>query len=223
MVSTQVKRPKRPRVTLSYAQSLDGCIAAAPGQRTPLSGPQAMQMTHALRAQHDAILVGVGTVIADNPRLNVRLVEGRSPQPIVLDSQLRMPLNAALIQTPAHSLWVFCTSAAPTQRQNALRAAGARVFSVNADQNRVNLGEMLQICAAQGVHSLMIEGGASIIHAFLQAQMVDRVVITLAPRLLCGLPALGMALRHLPELCNPRYQILGPDIVLSADLVWKNE
>ncbi|MCW1966636.1 MAG: dihydrofolate reductase family protein [Anaerolineae bacterium] len=214
-------------MTLSYAQSLDGCIAAAPGQRTLLSSSQAMQMTHALRAQHDAILVGVGTVIADNPRLNVRLVEGRSPQPIVLDSQLRLPTNAALIQTPVHPLvhplWVFCTSAAPPHRQNALLTSGTQVFLVNDDHGRVNLSEMLQVCHAQGVRSLMVEGGASVIHAFLQARLVDRVVITLAPRWLSGLPALGTALPHLPQLINPSYQILGPDIVLSADLVWENE
>ncbi|MEZ4718129.1 MAG: GTP cyclohydrolase II [Caldilineaceae bacterium] len=85
--------PHRPFVTLSYAQSLDGSIAAnrAP---TRLSGPAAMAMTHALRAAHDAILVGIGTVLADNPRLTVRLVDGASPRPVVLDSKLRMPPDA---------------------------------------------------------------------------------------------------------------------------------
>ena len=73
----------RPLVTLSYAQSLDGCISLRPGIPTALSGPEAMRLTHRLRAAHDAILVGIGTILADDPRLTVRLVEGRNPQPVV--------------------------------------------------------------------------------------------------------------------------------------------
>jgi len=77
----------RPLVTLSYAQSLDGCIAARPGQPLAVSGPLSLTLTHQLRAAHDAILVGIGTVLADNPRLTVRLVEGQHPQPVVVDSR----------------------------------------------------------------------------------------------------------------------------------------
>ena len=84
----------RPFVTLSYAQSLDGCIAAKRGQPLALSGPQSLTLTHQLRSAHDAIMVGIGTLLADNPRLTVRLVEGRDPQPVVLDSRLRFPSEA---------------------------------------------------------------------------------------------------------------------------------
>ncbi|HEX9595492.1 MAG TPA: RibD family protein, partial [Anaerolineales bacterium] len=84
----------RPTVTLSYAQSLDGSIALHRGEPLTLSGPESMAMTHRLRAAHDAILVGIGTVISDDPQLNVRLVEGRNPQVVVLDSRLRLPLTA---------------------------------------------------------------------------------------------------------------------------------
>src|SRR3989304_8693232 len=80
------QRLGRPLVTLSYAQSLDGCIAARAGERLALSGPESMRLTHRLRAAQDAILVGIGTVPADNPRLTVHLVQGQDPQPIVLDS-----------------------------------------------------------------------------------------------------------------------------------------
>src|SRR5262249_3832268 len=88
------RRTGRPFVTLSYAQSVDGSIAARPGQPLALSGAQSMTLTHQLRVAHDAILVGIGTVLADNPRLTVRLVEGKNPQPIVADSHLRFPLSA---------------------------------------------------------------------------------------------------------------------------------
>ena len=90
------RRTGRPFVTLSYAQSLDGSIADRPGRPLALSGPQAMALTHGLRAAHEAILVGIGTVLADNPRLNVRLVDGPDPQPMVVDSRLRFPPYANL-------------------------------------------------------------------------------------------------------------------------------
>ena len=92
------RRTGRPFVTLTYAQSLDGSIAADPGQPLSLSGPQSLLLTHYLRAAHDAILVGIGTVLADNPLLNVRLVEGKNPQPVIVDSQLRFPLDANLLR-----------------------------------------------------------------------------------------------------------------------------
>ena len=91
------RRTGRPLVTLSYAQSLDGSIADRPGRPLALSGPQAMALTHGLRAAHEAILVGIGTVLADNPRLNVRLVTGPDPQPVVVDSRLRFPPYANLL------------------------------------------------------------------------------------------------------------------------------
>ena len=85
-----------PFVTLSYAQSLDGSIAARRGEALGLSGPESLRLTHRLRSMHDAILVGIGTVLSDNPRLTVRLVNGQNPRPIVVDSRLRIPLNCRL-------------------------------------------------------------------------------------------------------------------------------
>src|SRR5512143_1701471 len=87
----------RPLVSLCYAQSLDGCIAAERGRPTQLSGPETKQITHRLRALHDGILVGIGTVLADDPHLTVRHARGENPQPVVLDSRLRTPVEARLI------------------------------------------------------------------------------------------------------------------------------
>ena len=101
-VADHRQRTGCPFVTLSYAQSLDGCIVAQPGQPLALSGAQSLILTHKLRAAHDAILVGIGTVLADNPRLDVRLAPGPDPQPVVVDSRLRFPLNANLLQQPPY-------------------------------------------------------------------------------------------------------------------------
>jgi len=124
----------RPSVTLSYAQSLDGSIAARSREPLTLSGVESMRMTHQLRAAHDAILVGIGTVLADNPRLTVRLVPGKSPQPVVLDSHLCLPLNANLLNLPP-SPWIAALEGADLQRRVALEARGGRVFHLPADED----------------------------------------------------------------------------------------
>ena len=96
----------RPFITVSYAQSLDGSIATASRQQMQLSGPESMRLTHQLRACCQSILVGIGTVLADDPSLTVRLVEGKSPQPIILDTRLRTPLDANLVQRSGPSPWI---------------------------------------------------------------------------------------------------------------------
>src|SRR5512143_3712545 len=97
-MATAMGNTDRPRITLAYAQSLDGSIAARSGGPLALSGTESMHYTHQLRAAHDAILVGIGTVLGDDPRLNVRLTGGPSPRPIVLDSSLRSPLTARCLE-----------------------------------------------------------------------------------------------------------------------------
>src|SRR5512144_1074873 len=98
-MATAMGNTDRPRITLAYAQSLDGSIAARSGVPLQLSGTESMQYTHQLRAAHDAILVGIGTVLSDDPRLNVRLTAGVSPRPILRDSELRCPIDARCLES----------------------------------------------------------------------------------------------------------------------------
>ena len=104
--SARLFAERRPLVTLSYAQSLDGSIARERGKPLALSGPESMRLTHQLRAAHDAILVGIGTVLADDPQLTVRLVEGKSPIPVILDSRLAISPTARLFQNPKKPILV---------------------------------------------------------------------------------------------------------------------
>ncbi len=213
---------QRPYVTLSYAQSLDGSISAQRGEQMAISGPESLEMTHRLRAEHDAILVGIGTVLADDPRLTVRLVEGSDPQPIIVDSQLRCPLNARLLQEGSNP-WIATTESAELGLQLCLEAAGARVLHLPANKNgRVDLAKLLQLLKQLGVRSLMVEGGAEIISSFLAAHLADRLVVTIAPMLVGGLNAVeshpdgnGVTL---PRLSRTQYQRLGNDIILLGDL-----
>lgn len=207
--------PRRPFVTLAYAQSLDGSLAAAPGQRLALSGPESATHTHRLRAAHDAILVGIGTVLADDPRLTVRLASGANPQPVVVDSQLRCPLDAALLSHPTHRPWIATTVAAPAQRRAALSAAGAVIIFVKADPSgRVDVARLLDALGERGVGRLMVEGGAAILTTFLVQHLADTLNVTIAPRLIGGVRALQAPASS--PVRDPVWRMAGSDMIFEA-------
>lgn len=212
-----------PFVTLSYAQSIDGSIAAM--DRTPLhiSSSESMTLTHMLRATHDAILVGVGTVIADDPKLTVRLVPGDDPQPIILDSQLRTPRSARCLQN-ARRPWLATTRAAKARRP--LTDLDIELLPVDADlQGRVALSSLLRQLTAKGVRSVMVEGGATVLRSFLQARWAQAAVVTIAPFFAGGLPALsstdsGMApMAAFPRLLKPQLLQLEDDTIYYGHFV----
>lgn len=217
---TEVGMRSWPWVTLSYAQTLDGCIAAGPGKPLEISSPEAMQMTHRLRAWHDAILVGIGTVLADDPLLNVRLVEGKDPQPIILDTRLRTPLDSRLIRRSGLHPWIVYAPAFGKARDAALTAAGARLLQVELwPDGCLSLPRMLECLKSLGIASIMIEGGSRVISSFLLAGLVDWAVITISPRWSGGLPAFDRGAgsqRDLPQLIDPDYQQCGPDLIVSG-------
>jgi riboflavin-specific deaminase-like protein len=217
------RRTGRPFVTLSYAQSLDGSIADRPGRPLTLSGPQAMALTHGLRASHQAILVGIGTVLADNPRLNVRLVAGSDPQPVVVDSRLRFPPYANLLKNSRPPI-IATNAGADPERQQALEAAGAKILILPGINGWVDLPDLLEHLGSMDINSLMVEGGAQIITSFLASRLVDQVVLTIAPLLVGGLRVvnqLGRSSRQrFPRLKHLSYQQLGDDLVLRGEPDW---
>ncbi|MFZ1396520.1 MAG: GTP cyclohydrolase II [Candidatus Promineifilaceae bacterium] len=215
----------RPFVTLSYAQSVDGSITRQRGQPLALSGQESMTLTHQLRSSHAAILVGIGTVLADDPRLTVRLVAGPNPQPIILDSQLRLPLTAKLLTQHPRQPIIATTETADPAKEQALLAAGATVVRLPATANgQVSLPALLACLHKHNIRRLMVEGGAGIITSFLAAQLVDRLVITVAPLLVGGLNAVGNLNGYgMPQLQNPHTQWLGKDMILSGDVRWPDE
>jgi len=209
----------RPLVSLCFAQSLDGCLTAQRGKPTPFSGPQSSRLTHRLRAGHDAILVGVGTVIADDPQLTVRHGTGENPQPVVLDSCLRIPLQSRLVQQDRRPVWIATTSAADLGRKSVLERAGARLLVLPADENRrVSLVALLEKLAENGLSSMMVEGGAQVITSFLLQGLADWVSITIAPVLTGGLPAIEQALPAPLKLKDPYSKKLGEDLVIFGRL-----
>jgi 3,4-dihydroxy 2-butanone 4-phosphate synthase/GTP cyclohydrolase II len=241
-------RPRgRPFVTLAYAQSVDGSITIARGQRYALSGPDSLRFTHLLRARHDAILVGVGTVLADDPELRVRLVDGRDPQPVIVDSRLNTPVAARLLAQQGRRPWIGTTAAAPgcdgaaeagedadarSRRRAGLEQRGARLVDCAARPSGwVDLPSLLHQLAEDGIDHVMVEGGARIITSFLDARLVDYAVITIAPLFLGGLSAVGplawpraeAAGAPHPNLARWISGRLGEDLILSGELRWPAE
>ncbi|GIK71016.1 MAG: GTP cyclohydrolase-2 [Chloroflexota bacterium] len=214
-------RTHSPHVTISYAQSLDGSLSVEPGAPLALSGATSMTMTHALRAAHDAILVGVGTVLADNPRLTVRLVAGANPQPVVLDSALRTPLDAALLNHP-RGLWILTTERSSSDARHALAARGAEIVVLPPDESgRVSLSAALAALYARGVRSVMVEGGAHVLESFVASHLAHYAVITLAPRLVGGLHAYHAGSNGaLPRLAQVAYTPAGEDLIVWGEPVW---
>lgn len=180
-------------VTLSYAQSLDGSIAARRGEQLIISGNSAARLTHQLRARHDGILVGIGTVLADDPQLTVRLAEGEDPQPIVLDSQLRIPLGAKLLKS--RDLWIAVSNQADPIRVAEFKDRGVNLLTLPADNNGyISLPDLMLSLSQSGIRTLMVEGGSQVITSFLAHRLVDLIVLTVSPVLIGGLRAIDTRL-----------------------------
>ncbi len=220
-------RTGRPFCTLTYAQSVDGCIACDPMNPLAISGPESMVLTHRLRSLHDAILVGIRTVLADNPRLNVRLVDGPDPQPVVLDGNLRIPPDCRLLDNGSKRPWIAAGFDAEYRRRDELEAGGATVMRLPTDaRGWIALDPLLRAMGEMGIDSLMIEGGARVLTSFMRARLVDQVVITIAPMMVGGVRAFLMLSddpASLPRLAGARYTVLGNDLVLWGQPAWEDE
>jgi GTP cyclohydrolase II len=213
----------RPYITLAYAQSLDGSIAARPGEALRLSNSHSRAMTHHLRARHDAILVGINTVLSDDPRLTVRFASGKDPRPVVIDGCLRIPLSSRVLASPGGAPIVATSEMACPDRAERLREAGALVVRVpSGPDGRLDLATFLARLAQMKLGSLMVEGGSGILSSFLSERLADQVVVTISPRFVGGLPALsgGPGVRNgsLPRLRNVRYESLGGDLIVWGEL-----
>ena len=187
----------RPLVTFKLATSLDGRIATASGESQWITGPPARERAHALRASHDAIMVGTGTVVADDPQLTCRLpgLGHRSPVRVVIDRHLRIP-PAARIIADAHlaPTWVVTLRSADPGRRAAFLANGVTLIDVNDDgEEQIDLAAALGALGERGITRLLVEGGARLAAAFFRARLVDRLVWVHAPLVIGGdgIPAIA--------------------------------
>jgi len=214
----------RPFVVLSYAQSVDGSIAGRNRERIRLSGPESMQLTYSIRTLCEVILVGIGTILADDPRLTAQSVSGPNPHPVVLDTRLRTPPTARLLQRPDVRPWLIHDPQAPPERIRELARSGADpVACPTAADGRIDLTALMRWLAERAVNTIMVEGGARVITSFLRQQLADAIIVTISPRFLGGLPVIDAAAPEPAldmQLHRPFYQVLGRDLVIWDRPQW---
>ncbi len=205
-----------PSVTIHYAQTLDGRIATRSGDSQWISGPESLRLAHRLRASHDAVLVGAGTVRADDPRLTVRLVEGRSPLRVVVAGSSPIPADAAILDGSVPTLLATTRELAAPD--------GVELLPVDAAADgRVDLADLLRRLAERRIGSVLVEGGAAIITSMLHGGLASRMVIAIAPRVVgSGIEAVGdLQIRRLTDALGfgrLRTWRLGEDLILDGDL-----
>jgi diaminohydroxyphosphoribosylaminopyrimidine deaminase / 5-amino-6-(5-phosphoribosylamino)uracil reductase len=173
-------RDGRPHVLLKLAASADGKAGAAGRKPVAITGERVRDRVHLLRAQSDAIVIGIGTALADDPILTCRLpgMAGRSPLRVVLDTTLRLPRNSRLVSSAREvPLWVVTTAQAPSGAKVALEAAGVTVLSVPRASGRLDLAAVLRLLAERGISRLMVEAGPILAATLLDADLVDQVAL----------------------------------------------
>jgi riboflavin-specific deaminase-like protein len=217
-----------PFVTVKFAQTLDGRIATSGGDSQWISGPSSLRLAHQLRREHGAIMVGIGTVLRDDPRLTVRLVDGRDPLRVILDSRLRLPAEArVLAKGAARQTLIITTSAADPIRAAELERLGAEVKKIEPAPSGtgVNITKALEHLGRRGIESVLVEGGGAIVTSLLAARLVDRLVIAIAPKIIGrGTEAVGdLGIERLKDaltFSSFKSRRLGPDIIVDARLDW---
>jgi diaminohydroxyphosphoribosylaminopyrimidine deaminase/5-amino-6-(5-phosphoribosylamino)uracil reductase len=214
-------------LTLKLAISLDGRIATRTGASKWITGPESRMRVQTLRASHDAVMVGVNTVLADNPRLTVRDVPGRSPVRVIVDSKLRIPTTSQVVQTAAQvPTCVVTTLSAPKPLEDALQAQGVRVIRVPPTaEGRCEPSVMLRELAAREVVSVMCEGGSELGGSLLASGLADELHVFVAPLLLGprGRPgAVDWAgpenPSDAPRIDPPRWELCGGDAYVWGPL-----
>jgi diaminohydroxyphosphoribosylaminopyrimidine deaminase/5-amino-6-(5-phosphoribosylamino)uracil reductase len=212
-----------PFITIKYAQSLDGRIATASGASRWISAEASQRFVHQLRAEHDAIMVGIGTVVADDPQLTVRLVKGRNPVRICLDSQLRIPLNARVFQGEGRTL-IITTAGNAQDKIEALQVKECYVLVAQQGlDERLDLRSAMKTLAELGIASILVEGGKEVITSLLRGGLVNRMVVITAPLIIGqGIEGIGdLGITELNQAIRPsswEIKQLGEDVVFDLRL-----
>jgi diaminohydroxyphosphoribosylaminopyrimidine deaminase/5-amino-6-(5-phosphoribosylamino)uracil reductase len=178
-----------PFVTLKGAISLDGRLATRTGDSRWVSSPETRDYVHLLRGEHDAIMTGIGTILKDNPRLTVRHPQwpGKKIVRIILDSRLRLPMQARILTTLTEGkVVVFTTAAGSPKKKAALERRGAEVISIPGPLRRLDIAEVLKCLGRRGIAHLFVEGGSGLLTAMIEAGLADKIFLTVSPCLIGG-------------------------------------
>ena len=218
-----------PYVSLKLALSLDGRIATRTGASKWVTGPEARARVHVIRAQHDAIAIGIGTALADDPRLTVRDAPGKSPLRVVFDTKLRLPAHSRLVTTASEvPTWVICSEDAPSSNEEALVVRGVEVLRApSSAEGRIDAVAALKLLASRGVVTLLVEGGAELAGSMLAGRLADELHAFIAPLLLGprGRPGAvdwaGPATpAEAPKIADPEWEVCGTDAHVFGRIVY---
>lgn len=204
-----------PFVILKIAMSADGKISWGGGRRRKISGKESWQRVHKLRNDVDSVLIGVNTVLLDNPKLTCRIKNGSNPIRVIVDSKARIPLNARVLNEAGKAI-VVCTKKAPKKRIEKLIDNGIGVLIVKENKNRVSLKELMKELGKIGIQSVLIEGGASINASAIKAGIADRLLLTIAPKIIGkGLDAFNGE-KIMKKIRIERVERVGADLLIEC-------
>jgi len=216
---------KKPYVVMKYAMTADGKIATRTGKSKWITGEKARKRVHEDRNLHTGIMVGVGTVIADDPMLDCRLEEGRNPIRILCDTTLRTPITARVIQTASEIPTILATTCADIAKHRPYLDQGCQIMVVSEHDGTIDLKRLMMQLGEAGIDSILLEGGATLNASALKADIVQKVQTYIAPKLFGGAsaptPVAGLGVDHPDQaylLKNSKTTILGEDILIESEV-----
>lgn len=221
---------KEPFVILKVAATLDGKIATRKGDSKWISGEASRHLVHQLRARVDGVLVGIGTVLKDDPKLTARIPKGRDPYRIVLDSQLKTPEEAEVIRASPSKTIIASTEIAPKDKIEKFKKKGVQVLLFDEKEGKINLKSCLSKLGEIGMTSLMVEGGSQVNGSFLDEGLVDKLLLFLSPKMMGDPKALGIfggkgvsSIQEAIALREMKVRRVGEDILLESYFEWGSE
>ena len=177
---------KRPYITVKFAETLDGKIAAKDGSSRWISSILGRKFAHRLRAENDAVLVGIGTVLRDDPSLTVRLARGRNPIRVIVDASLRIPYSSKIVKEANRAKTIiFAAKKAPAQKIKKLQKKGIEVLILKkGKESALHMAEVISELYGKGVKKILVEGGKGVITSFLKERLADEIIAVISPKIL---------------------------------------